>query len=101
MKYQVIPWEGDSKPSQAEVREIFEQESLSPHSWSNGPGYKYSPHSHGYHKVLYCLDGDIVFKVEGEAVSLRPGDRLEIPPGTTHSADVGPNGVTCMEAPRS
>jgi quercetin dioxygenase-like cupin family protein len=100
MKYQVTEWNGDSKPTRSEIQGLFEREKLSPSSWSNGPGDKYSAHSHGYHKVLYCLEGSIVFKVEGEAVNLRPGDRLEIPPGTSHSADVGPEGVTCMEAAR-
>lgn len=100
MKYEVIPWDGDSTPSQAEIRRIFESENLSPSTWSNGPGDKYSAHSHGYHKVLYCLQGSIVFNVEGEPVNLKPGDRLEIPPGTSHSADVGPEGVSCMEAAR-
>lgn len=100
MKYEVTPWDGASTPSQAEIRRIFENENLSPSTWSNGPGDKYSAHSHGYHKVLYCLQGSIVFNVEGESVNLKPGDRLEIPPGTSHSADVGPDGVSCMEAPR-
>ncbi len=100
MKYEVTPWDGDSTPGQAEIRRIFENENLSPSTWSNGPGDKYSAHSHGYHKVLYCLQGSIVFNVEGESVNLQPGDRLEILPGTSHSADVGPEGVSCMEAAR-
>ena len=29
-----------------------------------------------------------------------PGDRLDIPPGATHSAIVGPQGVACVEAAR-
>lgn len=98
MNYEVIPWDRDSKPSQSEIRGIFESENLSPSTWSNSPGDKYSAHSHGYHKILYCVEGGIVFNVEGESVSLSPGDRLEIPPGTSHSADVGPEGVSCMEA---
>ena len=77
---------------------MFEEEGLSPYTWSNGPHDQYSAHEHSYLKVLYCLEGGIVFNVEGEDVELRPGDRLELEPGTTHSADVGPDGVVCMEA---
>jgi quercetin dioxygenase-like cupin family protein len=98
MKYQVTPWDGSSKPSQSDIRQIFERENLSPSSWSNAPGDKYSAHSHSYHKILYCVEGGIVFNVEGESVDLGPGDRLEITPGTSHSADVGPEGFACMEA---
>lgn len=75
---------------------------LSPSWWSNGPGDRYQPHSHSYHKVLFCARGSIQFVVEpsGEAFDLTPGDRLDIPPGITHSAIVGPDGVTCVEAAR-
>ena len=34
------------------------------YSWSNGPGDRYAPHSHGYEKVLYCVDGSITFVLE-------------------------------------
>ena len=80
----------------------FRREGLTPHQWSNGPGEVYGAHSHGYHKVLYCLRGSITFALEeGSSIELFPGDRLDIEPGTTHSAVVGPQGVTCVEAPRT
>jgi quercetin dioxygenase-like cupin family protein len=85
------------------VRDAFVQERLSPSRWSNGPGDTYAPHSHGYHKVLYCLRGSITFRLvdTGEDIELHPGDRLDIGPGTMHAAIVGPQGVTCVEAPRN
>jgi quercetin dioxygenase-like cupin family protein len=68
--------------------------------WSNGPGDRYSEHSHPYHKVLFCARGSIRFVCTGEAIDLSPGDRLDIPAGVTHSAVVGPAGVSCIEAAR-
>lgn len=97
---QVVPWEKSASPSRQEIEEKFRAEGLSPSRWSNGPGDRYGPHSHPYHKVLYCVRGGITFNVEGQDVSMSVGDRLEIPPRTTHSAVVGPAGVTCMEAAR-
>jgi mannose-6-phosphate isomerase-like protein (cupin superfamily) len=41
-----------------------------------------------------------VFHLRDRDVELRPGDRLDIEPGTEHAAAVGPQGVTCVEAPR-
>jgi quercetin dioxygenase-like cupin family protein len=76
-------------------------EGLRPRSWSNSPGDRYAAHAHGYHKVLYCLRGSIRFETDGGAFELNPGDRLDIPPGTSHSAAVGPQGVHCIEAPRT
>jgi len=72
-----------------------------PYAWSNVPDDHYPAHTHLYHKVLNCLEGSIVFHVEGEAVTLRPGDRLEIDPETMHAADFGPQGVACMEAAKA
>jgi len=53
--------------------------------------------------VLYCARGSIRFDVpaSGESFELQPGDRLDIPPGTSHSALVGPEGATCVEAARN
>ena len=80
----------------------FAREGLTPHRWSNGPGDVYAAHAHEYHKVLYCLRGSIVFRLaNGAEIALAPGDRLDLEPGTQHSAVVGPGGVECIEAPRS
>ena len=93
---------GGGEPSsrwQLEAR--FHQEGL--HDlrwWSNPPGDRYGRHAHPYHKVLYCAEGSIVFHNDGRDVELRPGDRLDIEPGTPHGATVGADGVTCVEAPR-
>jgi quercetin dioxygenase-like cupin family protein len=86
--------------SEDAVIKTFAREGLSPKRWSNGPLDVYGSHSHAYHKVLFCLRGSIVFRLTGtdEAFDLRPGDRLDIEPGTAHSAIVGPEGVTCAEA---
>lgn len=91
----------DDAPSGAEeIRERFEAEGLSPHSWGNGPHDSYGWHSHSYHKVLYCVSGSIVFHTHERDLELGPGDRMEIEPGTEHAATVGPDGVQCMEAAR-
>jgi mannose-6-phosphate isomerase-like protein (cupin superfamily) len=85
----------------AHAAETFEVEGCSaPREWSNGPGDRYAPHQHAYHKVLFCLEGSIVFHVEAREVKLRAGDRLDLTPGTVHSATVGPEGCRCIEASR-
>lgn len=71
-------------------------------SWSNAPGDRYAAHSHTYEKVLYCVSGSITFVLEadGKRLQLQAGDRLVVPPGTVHSALVGPLGVVCIEGRR-
>jgi uncharacterized protein YjlB len=95
-------WPGGGPPTRAEIETLFREQFLSPGWWFNGPGEVYAPHTHRYHKVLYCLRGEITFRVEpdGGEYRLEPGDRLEISPGTSHSAVVGPSGVECAEAAR-
>ena len=83
-----------------EIEARFADEELDPHRWGNAPNYEYDRHSHGYHKVLYCVSGSIVFHTEDGDFELKPGDRLDVEPGTAHAATVGPDGVGCMEAAR-
>lgn len=78
----------------------FREEKLSPQTWSNEPGFVYGEHDHPYHKVLFCIDGSITFHTPDGDIELGPGDRLDLPPRTRHSATVGQSGVTCMEAQR-
>lgn len=96
----LTPWPGHEPPSREDLERTFAEARLRPSWWSNAAYDRYSPHSHAYHKVLYCAAGGITFIVpEHGEFRLRPGDRLDIPPGTVHSAVVGPDGVTCVEAP--
>lgn len=85
----------------ATAEAAFREEGLSPQTWSNEPGFLYGEHEHPYHKVLFCIDGSITFHTPDEDIALAPGDRLDLPPKTPHSATVGDSGVTCMEAQRS
>ncbi|MDQ3406822.1 MAG: hypothetical protein M3472_01495 [Chloroflexota bacterium] len=68
-------------------------------TWSNGPGDHYPEHRHDYDKVLVAASGSITFRLTegGESIELRTGDRLDLPAGTLHGADVGPSGVSCRE----
>jgi quercetin dioxygenase-like cupin family protein len=86
--------------ARARAEAAFAGEGLRPHTWSNDPGYVYAEHEHGYHKVLFCLEGSIVFHTPEGDFQLESGDRLDLSPGTRHGATVGPTGVTCMEAAR-
>lgn len=86
--------------TRAGIEARFGEEGLSPTGWGNGPDEGYGWHSHGHHKVLYCVTGSIVFHTRTGNVELQAGDRLDIPPGTEHAATVGPSGCQCLEAYR-
>jgi quercetin dioxygenase-like cupin family protein len=67
------------------------------YAWTNGPGDRYAEHAHPYEKVLYCVEGSITFNLRDRDIRLGPGDRMVLPPGTSHGAVVGPQGCTCIE----
>lgn len=89
-----------TEDTRSRAEALFADEGLEPHSWSNGPGYAYGEHRHSYHKVLICLEGSIMVHTPDGDIAMSPGDRLDLPAGTSHSATVGDHGVTCMEAAR-
>ena len=100
MTARLTRWDGEASPGRAAIEGRFRDEGLSPRTWGNAPGDRYETHSHGYHKVLYCVSGGIVFHTSDGDVALEPGDRLDVEPGTEHAATVGPHGVECLEASR-
>lgn len=96
----VTPWPGPSTPTQSALWQLMDDEGLSPYSWSNGPLDVYSAHSHSYNKVIYVVQGSITFGLPelGKQLTLKAGDRLDLPAGTVHDAHVGAEGVLCLEA---
>ena len=105
---QILRWQKQAPPTERELREQMRHEGLSPYTWSNDSHYTYAAHTHSYEKVLYCVQGSIRFVLpehsdaEGKAeyVDLNPGDCMILPAHTLHSAVVGSQGVTCLEASR-
>jgi uncharacterized protein YjlB len=84
------------------ARARLREAGVEPLTWSNGPGDAYGAHAHASTKLLVCAEGEITFYVGEEAtpVRLRAGDGFLLPPGTRHSALVGPTGCVCVEGHR-
>lgn len=82
------------------ARRRLATEGLTAGEWSSGPGDRYAAHTHDYDKVIVAVAGSITFRLPltREAYQLTPGDRLDLPAATLHAADVGPDGVRCLEA---
>ena len=100
MELKITRWNKSTTPTEGELLEIYRQEGLSPYAWSNGPGDVYPAHVHAYHKVLYVVRGSITWELPdlAQEIETHPGDRIDLPRGTSHAARVGPRGVTCLEA---
>jgi uncharacterized protein YjlB len=96
----VTPWAESESPTQSELQRLMADEGLSPYTWSNGPFDVYSAHSHSYDKVIYVVRGSITFGLPelGKQLTLKAGDRLDLPASIVHDAHVGAEGVVCLEA---
>ena len=105
---QILRWQKQTFPTERELRKQMRHAGLFPYIWSNDSHYTYAAHTHSYEKVLYCVQGSIRFvlpehvNAEGKAeyIDLNPGDCMILPAHTLHSAVVGSQGVTCLEASR-
>jgi hypothetical protein len=95
----ITRWSRAQPPTERELREIFFREGLFPYDWSNAPGNVYSAHRHDYDKVIYVVRGSMTWWLPqtGESIEAHAGDRLDLPRGIAHAAQVGPDGVTCFE----
>jgi quercetin dioxygenase-like cupin family protein len=82
------------------MQRLLRQEGLSAHAWQNRPYDTYAAHSHSYDKVIYVVRGSITFGLPdlAEKLVLASGDRLDLQKGVRHDAEVGPEGVVCLEA---
>jgi quercetin dioxygenase-like cupin family protein len=104
----IIRWQEDYPAQEQELRKRIQQEGLPFYTWSNAPSDTYSAHTHNYEKVLYCVRGSIRFYFPDTIdstgtvsfVELEPGDCMILPAGIRHRAQVGFQGVTCLEAAR-
>jgi uncharacterized protein YjlB len=96
----VTPWSAPISPTESTLRQLCADEGLNPYPWSNGPYDVYPAHMHSYNKVIYVVRGSITFGLPdlGQQLTLKAGDRLDLPSGTVHDATVGAQGVHCLEA---
>lgn len=92
-------WRGAQHPTQQAVMQRMQAEGLKPYLTSYGPNARDGVRSHGYGKVLYCVEGSLEISLPDlrQTIVLKPGDRLELPRGTRHGVTVGLNGARCLE----
>jgi quercetin dioxygenase-like cupin family protein len=100
MELKAIPWTKETPPTEENLRESLVEQDLRIFRWAGQPDGVFAGHTHGYHKIIYVIDGSIKFDFPArqQSITLNRGDRLDLPAGVRHSAVVGMDGVTCLEA---
>jgi mannose-6-phosphate isomerase-like protein (cupin superfamily) len=99
MQFKVVRWAQPTSPTPSEFQAQLIKEGLFPYDWSNAPSDTYAPHVHEYDKVIVVVRGSItwVLPETQQTFETHAGDRIELPRGTWHAAEVGPEGVMCLE----
>ncbi len=99
MQFKIVRWNSATSSTPSELQTQLIKEGLFPYDWSNAPGDVYAPHVHDYDKVIVVVSGSIKWTLPetNESFDTHAGDRIELPRGTWHAAEVGPNGVVCLE----
>lgn len=95
----ILRWRGAQHPTYQTIVKQMEQEGIRPYAYTHGPNARLAVRSHGYSKVMYCVEGalEVVFPDLNQRVVLRPGDRLNIPRGVRYAGVVSVQGVRCVE----
>ena len=100
MELKVTPWDKEDPPTEEDLVSELDEQELRIFHWSSPPEGLFAGHTHGYHKIIFVIDGSIKFDfpTRHQSIDLHVGDRLDLPAGVRHSAEVGADGVKCLEA---
>ena len=103
MAVRVEHWREEWGPlSEAAMRKRLEAEGYSVSRYTYPPGTYFSAHTHEVGKKDTVLRGRLKIGAEGKEVVLEPGDMIEIPAGTAHTAEViGADAVVSLDATRA
>ena len=60
--------------------------------WQDGPGADYPEHTHPDLTTHIILDGEMTLTMAGQSHTYHAGDRVDVPAGAAHAAQMGPRG---------
>jgi quercetin dioxygenase-like cupin family protein len=96
MRLERVPWPDSAPPAEATLRARLVHDGFDAFAWTDPPGATYTAHRHDHDESLWVVAGEITFGTADGAFRLRAGDRLMLPAGTVHTAEVGPEGATYL-----
>jgi len=91
-------WSRDYESAEEELEHMLRKRRFKAERWIIEAGETLDLHAHNYDIQLWCAEGSIIFTAGGQSYSLQPGDALDIPANTIHSAIAGMTGAVCYES---
>lgn len=94
-------WQAPVLPTKEQIKMIFEAEGLVANEEVYPAKAKVKEHRHAFDEIRMVVQGEMIMKVSGNQVLLRPGDRIEIPSNTKHETEArGDEDCVCICAQR-
>lgn len=91
----------DGPPTEKRVMGALEREGYEVCVYAYRPGTVFGEHAHAQDKCDAVIEGFFRITVSGQPYDLKPGDRLYIPAGTRHAAEViGKRTVVSLDGTR-
>jgi len=100
----VARWDAarDGRLTEAALRKAIEAQGFSVTRYVYAPGTRFAAHSHGTDKIDAVLSGRFKLGVKAQGVVLEAGDRVFVPAGVVHTAEVvGDEAVVSLDAVRA
>lgn len=81
--------------TEEKAKEILQNEGFSKiFTWTDASGALYPSHIHQNLTAHIVINGEITITMNGKSHFCKPGDRLDVPANTPHTATIGENGCT-------
>jgi quercetin dioxygenase-like cupin family protein len=98
MQLRKYRWSRHYESAEEELLQLLHDKKIDAERWDAEPYHEFNLHAHPFDKQLWCAEGSVALMVGEQKYILQPGDALDLPAGTEHSAVVGFTGVVCYEA---
>ncbi|MCK5573089.1 MAG: cupin domain-containing protein [Bacteroidetes bacterium] len=85
---ELVRWNKSKKPTLEELKAILAREGLDCGLYSDQPRMKYGRHKHPFDDFVMIVSGRMKIMSDTDEWILKPGDRLNIPMNTPHSAEI-------------
>jgi quercetin dioxygenase-like cupin family protein len=97
----VVRWVRPTPPALEELQQWLRSEGRLAELFADPPGMKYGRHKHDFDDFVVVVTGRMVIATDRHEWILNPGDRLDIPAHTVHSAQMlGNDEVSYLSAAR-
>ena len=97
MELRKYRWSRDYESAEEELIRQFVARNIDPIRWAAEGYQEFAGQANERDKKLWCAEGSVIFTINGKPFSLQPGDALDLPSNTNHSAVVGFSGCVCYE----